>query len=807
MSDPAPLLQACPNCAGLLDVSDEEPFAQVHCPMCGTSMRARKQFNNFSILEPLGAGGMGSVYKALDVNLNRPVALKLLKKEFSANEEFIGKFETEARITASVNHPNVVKVFSFGSDHGIFYIAMELVDKGSLDDLMELQKRVAEIQVLQVGIQVAQGLHAAFQKGLIHRDVKPGNILFADAQTAKIVDFGLALLMEQEAEARGEIWGTPYYVAPEKLNHEPEDFRSDIYSLGGTLFHAVAGRPPFEAENASLVALKHLKSQAVSLQAFAPDVSSATAYVINRALNKDPEKRYQSYTELIDHLKYARSQLEDATSKPRVAKQRIVLESEHHKKLMGLLTIGLILLVFAVGVLLYMFRERFFGAPVASTEGGASTLQAPVAAGVAGEQYQLGRQALIGGDFPAAEVAFSRALAEPNVPQPLLNWIRFHQGLVLLLNKKVTESRAVYQKIYDAGSYSTAEGERALAAFFVEGAGRMATDEAVPPVVSRGIDKSTVQAFALLLYGAKNWDFGRFEDAAPLLAEFGLAKPEEAFEWIAEYKPLAKKFLRDFDAYKRLVDQLAQPEIASDATTKIKMIDTFKSELQVGGRIIDKVAALEGGSREAVEAAQAEKKRQDELAEEGRKREAEAETKLAETEAKELKTLDEVIEKIPSLYSVYKYDQAVALLAKVSATTPKAVEKKERVLRSAQSLARFRRTLINDINTVGFPAPLTKKTGVAVAGQARKASETQIEMHTPYGVIPVGWLDIAPKSIITMADHFRKLPANAATAADRLWMSGIFALTNGLGKEGRAMLAQAAQVKPEYAKRLSEFPE
>lgn len=232
MADPEQLLQPCPNCATLLDVGEEEPFAQVHCPICGTAIRVRRQFNNFSIEEVLGAGGMGAVYKAIDLNLKRPVAPKLLKKEYSADATYIAKFETEARITASINHPHVVKVFSFGSDHGLFYIAMELVDKGSLDDLINLQNRVAEVQVLEVGVQIAEGLQAAHKKGLIHRDVKPGNILFADAHTSKIVDFGLALLMAHEAEERGEVWGTPYYVAPEKLNKEPEDFRSDIYSLG-----------------------------------------------------------------------------------------------------------------------------------------------------------------------------------------------------------------------------------------------------------------------------------------------------------------------------------------------------------------------------------------------------------------------------------------------------------------------------------------------------------------------------------------------------------------------------------------------
>src|SRR4029434_2248260 len=202
---------------------------------------------------------------------------------------------------------------------------------GSLDDLIRLQGRVAEVQILQVGIQIASGLKAALQHGLIHRDVKPGNILFADAQTAKIVDFGLAIFMAHEESVRGEIWGTPYYVAPEKLDEEPEDFRSDMYSLGATLFHALAGRPPFEAENASLVALKHLKSQAVSLQAFAPWVSNPTAHIINRTLSKNPEDRFQSYDDLIHNFGYALEQLHEHGNAPQ-KRARVVLETEEDRK-------------------------------------------------------------------------------------------------------------------------------------------------------------------------------------------------------------------------------------------------------------------------------------------------------------------------------------------------------------------------------------------------------------------------------------------------------------------------------------------
>ena len=239
------ILDPCPNCTTLIDVTAMEPFSEIHCPICGTKMRIRKQFNNFALQKIIGEGGMGTVFEAMDLNLLRLVAVKILKKEYSADEASITQLETEARITASISHPHVVKVFSAGRDHGQFYLAMELVGRGTLDQLMNLQGRVAEIQVIDVGIQIADGLRAAAQIGLIHRDVKPGNILFSDAHTAKVVDFGLAILMEDEAKTRGEIWGTPYYVAPEKLNNEPEDFRSDIYSLGVSCLQLLTNMEPY----------------------------------------------------------------------------------------------------------------------------------------------------------------------------------------------------------------------------------------------------------------------------------------------------------------------------------------------------------------------------------------------------------------------------------------------------------------------------------------------------------------------------------------------------------------------------------
>ncbi len=299
-------VQSCSGCGEAVATAGLEPFGKVACPACGHQLRVERVFENYLVVEPLGTGGMGSVYKARDTRLNRFVALKLLRKEFAGDAEFTAKLQDEARITASIKHPHVVEVYSVGADHGQFYVVMELVDGGSLDDRIEDEKRISEMEMLEVGLQVAKGLQAALKAGLIHRDIKPGNILFTDRHTAKIVDFGLALLAAAHAETEGEIWGTPYYVAPERLTNAKENFLSDLYSLGATLFHAVSGHPIFEEETQSAAELKKLKSNPPGLRTKA-EVSEETAAVVDRMLRPNPADRQSSYETLITELESARA--------------------------------------------------------------------------------------------------------------------------------------------------------------------------------------------------------------------------------------------------------------------------------------------------------------------------------------------------------------------------------------------------------------------------------------------------------------------------------------------------------------------
>ena len=310
-----PTAQACPGCGTTVDTTEAEPLARIACATCGKKIRVERAFDHFVVIETLGVGGMGTVYKARDMQLDRFVALKLLRRDLGGEEDHKTRLQEEARIAAAVNHPCVIQVFDSGTDHGQFYVVMELVDQGSLDDLMALQSRLPEKRVLEIGIQVARGLRAAHRRGLIHRDVKPANILFVDEHAAKIGDFGLASSATQRWGI-GVVWGTPEYVAPERLNNDPEDFRSDIYSLGATLFHAIAGKPPIEASTNSSPALLELKQQPLDLQATVPDVSLATAEVLQRMIAADPAQRFSSYDDLVAELErvWRELELDDAIS-------------------------------------------------------------------------------------------------------------------------------------------------------------------------------------------------------------------------------------------------------------------------------------------------------------------------------------------------------------------------------------------------------------------------------------------------------------------------------------------------------------
>ncbi len=783
-----PVLQECATCGALIDVTDEEPFALMHCPTCGGAMRVRRQFGVFELQDILGAGGMGAVYRALDTNLNRSVALKLLRKEFSANPEFIRGFEREAAITAGINHPNVVKVYSTGIDHSLYFIAMELVDKGSLDDLMTLQGRVAEAQVLEVGIQIAQGLNAALQRGLIHRDIKPGNILFADAHHSKIVDFGLAVLMDQAGEVGGEIWGTPYYVAPEKLDQQPEDFRSDMYSLGATLFHAVAGRPPYEAEDASMVALKHLKSQPVSLQAFAPDVSSAAAYVINKTLNKDPDERYASYEERIEHLEYARGELlaKAATGRP---KARVVLEDEQSQRMMSWVTLGMLATLAVGGIAFFGFRDRLFGTPKPAPVVAAAQARNPKLS-IEADAYKEARSLLIGGKSAEAAAAFRKLAAEKEVPQPLHNWLILHAGLAAILDGEAGAAKSEWERLGKGAQFSYEPAEQKLADFFKVIA-VSAADGKPQRLEEHAFATTSFEALGLLVLGAENFALGSYEESRPFFRQFQSAKPEPPFAWVADYKEIAGRFSDELARYSLIQDQLK-------AANGAKKVDEQKGALVKLKEAAEKLE-LPGALKEKAGAAVAEFETQLAARESG-----EAQDR-AEREAADALSLAEVKTKANALSLQYKFAEAKALLAPLQTRSSKGKRSKDALVKKTEWLGQFKATLIQDINGGGYAAPVAKKSGAPLPGGVQRASEAGVESRTPYGTVPAAWIDLAPDSVLAMARSFFRPGTPPDRLADRKWLLAAYCYFVGKAPEGRALATEAAQEKPTYLEQIAIF--
>jgi serine/threonine protein kinase len=298
----------CPGCGAKLFLpSDLPPLSTTPCTKCETPVMMPMQLRQFELRAEIASGGMGTVYRAFDTTLQREVAVKLMKRDLAEDEEALDAFYREARACAQLNHTNIIHIYTFDELDGQLYLVMELADRGSLDSWIE-QGPVPELDVLDVGIKIASALDCALKKGLLHRDIKPGNILFNAENEPKLVDFGLA----QATDARNEptddaVWGTPYYIAPEKIRREGESFLSDMYSLAGTLYHALTQHVPFEAPTIEEVVAAHVHTPLTPPDQVVPGISPDTCEAIMIAMAKDPADRYQSYEEFRMALEAARS--------------------------------------------------------------------------------------------------------------------------------------------------------------------------------------------------------------------------------------------------------------------------------------------------------------------------------------------------------------------------------------------------------------------------------------------------------------------------------------------------------------------
>jgi serine/threonine protein kinase len=264
-----------------------------------------ERIGHYTIIGPLGEGAMGTVYRGIDEKLNMEVAIKVLSREIASQPKNIARFEREARAAANLKHPNIAHVFFVGRDEGdLPFYAMEFIDGPSLDDVIEKRMRVRGRQMLAIMQQSAAALQFATDKGVLHRDVKPGNIMISRESGVKLVDFGIAKVSETDASltTTGVVLGTPNYLSPEQANGDKADFRSDMYSLGVTFFQLLAGRLPYSADTPVAVIMKHAQEPIPDLHAMNAQFPRHMCRAIERMLSKEPAGRYGSYAELIAEL-------------------------------------------------------------------------------------------------------------------------------------------------------------------------------------------------------------------------------------------------------------------------------------------------------------------------------------------------------------------------------------------------------------------------------------------------------------------------------------------------------------------------
>jgi serine/threonine protein kinase len=278
--------------------------------------RKSSQIPGYQLISKLGKGAMATVYKARQMSLDRVVAVKVLPKKLSENPEFVERFYKEGRAAARLSHNNIVQAIDVGcAPEGYHYFVMEYVEGLTLYDIMQPPpigegRNFAEAEALDVTIQMADALAHAHLRNLIHRDVKPKNILLTKDGVAKLTDLGLARAMDDKDAAEteaGKAYGTPYYISPEQIRGDVDiDFRADIYSLGATMYHLVTGKPPFDGETPSAVMHKHLKQPLTPADHVNTALSAGIGEIIDVAMAKNRDERYQSTEDMLEDLQAVR---------------------------------------------------------------------------------------------------------------------------------------------------------------------------------------------------------------------------------------------------------------------------------------------------------------------------------------------------------------------------------------------------------------------------------------------------------------------------------------------------------------------
>lgn len=787
-------LSTCPVCQNQIDVTSLEPFTKLKCPFCGQLVRVRRKFDHFMIVKQIGEGGMSRVFEAEDETLGRRVALKILNQRFSRDEVRIEQFRQEALITANVNHPNVIKLYSVGYDQGYFYIAMELVDGGNLEQRIRREGRVKEADALRIGLEVAEGLRAAQQMGLIHRDVKPANILFTETGTAKVVDFGLAIFVDRGGDNSGEIWATPYYVAPEKVLDNREDYRSDIFSLGATLYHAMTGKPPHKADTDSIEQLRMIKCRRVALEDSGARFAPRTLHAINRMLAFRPQERCANYDETVDELRLAEGLLgQSYATRWRLTSRRMRW---------AMTAAALLVVAFVIGWLVQFSGMRQAAAITQKVDTSRSDLTGD------GVMLQASNKGTVAERFIAARVLmlekrrfaeahnqFERLIGE-DLRQPTLNWARINAAIsAIMLGKKESASKHLSALANDTGGGSSTLVSAGLADFFGSLGKRFAKMPPGMALADLGYTTQNEAIIGYLIHGLAEWHFGDARLGAALMSHFkthlsdlNTAESQVSLEWIRQCVSLIQPLEKEMAVVANLSEPMP-PGSVEECRQTLALLRTQREQLRTATSSHALVEKWESQIKHELTR----------LTLDQRQMQLTVQNALRQ---RELAQWSEILTAVPSLIDGYDFTRITDMLRDMRFESPEVQSALDGQRYLYSQATAFLTRLFSDLQTQGgFSGLLLRRSGSAVQGKLSSATMETASITLDRGVITLQLADLAPQTLLDAAQYFASVTTDSTEYYLRQEEIAAFARAAGLPGLSATVAAQLMEENRSFRQR------
>jgi tetratricopeptide (TPR) repeat protein len=748
-------LSQCPSCYSQIDVTALEPFAKLQCPNCQQSVRVRRQFDHFLIIKQIGEGGMSRVFEAEDQTLGRRVALKILNRTYSGDSVRMAQFQQEGLLTAQVTHANVIKLYSVGFDQGHYFIAMELVNGGSLEARIRKEGSVPEKDALRIGRQVAEGLRAAHRIGLLHRDVKPANILFTEDGTAKVVDFGLALFVNRKDESN-EIWATPYYVSPEKVIENEEDFRSDLFSLGATLYHALTGQPPHKVNNVSMETLRMLKCRRVSLEDCGRPFAHKTTEVIDRLVAFKPEDRPNSYDEAVDQLRLA----EGLTG-------RIVVSTMSLRRKLVFGAVAAIGLAYSLGWLISggdAPTRAKADSPLVVKDliGEGQTVSADKR--TIADRFLSARKALTSGAFADAQAQFSEIINR-TPKQPTLNWARFNSALCAIVQNHREEAAGLFADIlHEPGAAS-----ETYSPFFAKLGTSMSKGLALTtPSSALNYGTANEEALGYVAHGLAHWHLGQPNEASNCLSKFLASRQgDPTLRWLDEYRVLLSPYVSDLNqlaAWTRTQAAKPSPHVLLEEAERLL------KELKTRGKLRQELESTAASLKKSIV--------NDRLAQQRSEIKAQVERRNVE-----LDQLKELNKSLPSLVQGYDYSAARQLLADIQFETPElqnAINAKRYLYQGADD---FLAQVFSDLKSKGWLGKIQVRGQVPTEGKIINGTEKELTLSLGYGTRPVPLEIVTAETLFDVGQTFFQQTRDSTESFRRQELLILFAHIHGLSSQ------------------------